>query len=135
MACPATRVRDGHTLLSARCTHDAPLQGALRRRLGRPRSHVLVVSRSLKPYICIRPDGVRDPPKSLCDVVDIIVPHLVRHTQLGGKRLKHLVLEKHLKTDEEEDISMMHIDDVLAPLRGLVKGLVEYKVTQRATTW
>ena len=81
------------------------------------------------------------PVRSLCNVVNTIVPHLVRRAELGGKRLEHLVLERYLRTDGDEDTfhdvteSAIHINDVLAPLRGLVDGSVEYKEIEGAIGW
>ena len=51
------------------------------------------------------------------------------------------VLERYLRTDGDEDTfhdvteSAMHINDVLAPLRGLVDGSVEYKEIEGAIGW
>ena len=76
-------------------------------------------------------------PQDLRSVVETIVPLLARRVELlSGRRLKHLILEEYsgevagasggvaLGATETDTVTQ---SDILAPLRGLVDGPVEYK--------
>ena len=65
---------------------------------------------------------------SLRDVIGAMASHLARHAERGERRLKRLVLEMYHEHEAPYTCEIVtQGDDVLAPLRVIADGPVEYR--------